>query len=113
MGFIGALLAFQVSMVTWERSPGAFVVSLVLLGLVLIAPRGYRGQRCAPLAGAGAVRVPASELAKFAVLIYAADYMVRKMEVKERFFRAVLPMGAAVAIVGCCCWPSRTWAPFW
>ena len=26
--------------------------------------------------------------------------MVRKMEVKERFFRAVLPMGAAVAIVG-------------
>jgi cell division protein FtsW len=26
--------------------------------------------------------------------------MVRKMDVKERFFRAVLPMGAAVAIVG-------------
>jgi cell division protein FtsW (lipid II flippase) len=34
------------------------------------------------------------------VLIYAADYMVRKMDVKERFFRAVLPMGAAVAMVG-------------
>ena len=41
-----------------------------------------------------------SELAKFAVLLYAADYMVRKMEVKERFFRAVLPMAAAVAVVG-------------
>jgi cell division protein FtsW len=41
-----------------------------------------------------------SELAKFAVLLYAANYMVRKMEVKERFFRAVLPMAAAVAIVG-------------
>jgi cell division protein FtsW len=41
-----------------------------------------------------------SELAKFAVLLYAADYMVRKMDVKERFFRAVLPMAAAVAIVG-------------
>src|SRR5574344_2590205 len=26
--------------------------------------------------------------------------MVRKMEVKERFFRAVLPMGVAVAVVG-------------
>jgi cell division protein FtsW len=26
--------------------------------------------------------------------------MVRKMDVKERFFRAVLPMGAAVAVVG-------------
>ncbi|MEG1736123.1 MAG: FtsW/RodA/SpoVE family cell cycle protein, partial [Comamonas sp.] len=41
-----------------------------------------------------------SELAKFATLIYAADYMVRKMEVKERFFRAVLPMGLAVLVVG-------------
>jgi cell division protein FtsW len=41
-----------------------------------------------------------SELAKFAVLIYAADYMVRKMDVKERFFRAVLPMAAAVGVVG-------------
>jgi cell division protein FtsW len=41
-----------------------------------------------------------SELAKFAVLLYAADYMVRKMEVKERFFRAVAPMGVAVAVVG-------------
>ena len=37
-----------------------------------------------------------SELAKFAVVLYAADYMVRKMEVKERFFRAVLPMAVAV-----------------
>jgi cell division protein FtsW len=54
-----------------------------------------------------------SELAKFAVLLYAADYMVRKMDVKERFFRAVLPMGVAVAVVGCCCWPSPTWAPSW
>src|SRR2546427_357957 len=27
-------------------------------------------------------------------------YMVRKMEVKERFFRAVLPMGLAVVLVG-------------
>jgi len=34
------------------------------------------------------------------VLLYAADYMVRKMDVKEHFFRAVAPMGAAVAIIG-------------
>jgi cell division protein FtsW len=53
---------------------------------------GQGGQRRAALAVAGHHELPASELAKFAVLIYAADYMVRKMEVKERFFRAVLPM---------------------
>ena len=48
----------------------------------------------------GIMNFQPSELAKFAVLIYAADYMVRKMEVKERFFRAVLPMGLAVVLVG-------------
>ena len=41
-----------------------------------------------------------SELAKLAIALYAAGYMVRKMEVKERFFRAVLPMAIAVAVVG-------------
>jgi cell division protein FtsW len=41
-----------------------------------------------------------SELIKLTVLIYAADYMHRRMEVKERFFRAVLPMAVAVGIVG-------------
>jgi cell division protein FtsW (lipid II flippase) len=50
--------------------------------------------------GLGPLSFQPSELAKFTVLLYAADYMVRKMEVKERFFRAVLPMGAAVAVVG-------------
>ena len=34
------------------------------------------------------------------MLLYAADYMVRKMEVKERFFRAVMPMAIAVGVVG-------------
>jgi cell division protein FtsW len=33
-------------------------------------------------------------------LLYAANYMVRKMEVKEKFFNAVTPMGVAVSIVG-------------
>jgi len=34
------------------------------------------------------------------VLLYAANYMVRKMEVKEKFFTSVAPMGIAIAVVG-------------
>jgi cell division protein FtsW len=41
-----------------------------------------------------------SELAKFAVVLYASDYMVRKMEVQQNFLRAVGPMALAVAVVG-------------
>ena len=101
IAFVAALLAFQVSLATWEKAaPWLFVVSLVLLIAVLIPHIGkvvYGARRWISL---GPLSFQPSELAKFAVLLYAADYMVRKMDVKERFFRAVAPMGVAVAVVG-------------
>ena len=101
LGFVAALLAFQVSMDTWERvAPWLFIAALMLLILVLIPHVGTvvnGARRWLPL---GIMNFQPSKLAKLAVVIYASDYMVRKMEVKERFFRAVLPMGAAVAVVG-------------
>ena len=101
VGFVVALLAFQVSMATWERvAPWLFVVSIVLLVAVLIPHVGTVVNGARRWLSLGLMNFQPSELAKFAVLIYASDYMVRKMDVKERFFRAVLPMGAAVAIVG-------------
>jgi cell division protein FtsW len=101
LSFVAALLAFQVPMATWEKvAPWLFVISLLLLIVVLIphVGKGVNGAR--RWLGLGFMSFQPSELAKFAVLLYAADYMVRKMDVKERFFRAVLPMAAAVAIVG-------------
>ena len=96
-----ALMAFQVPVATWEKyAPWLFVLSLLLLVAVLIPHVGkvvYGARRWISL---GPLSFQPSELAKFAVLLYAADYMVRKMDVKERFFRAVLPMAVAVAVVG-------------
>jgi cell division protein FtsW len=96
-----ALLAYQVPLARWEKSARPlFLLSLVLLAVVLIPHVGkvvYGARRWISL---GPLSFQPSELAKFTVLLYAADYMVRKMDVKERFFRAVLPMGAAVAVVG-------------
>jgi cell division protein FtsW len=101
MGFVAALLTFQIPMAVWERHARAlFVLALALLVAVLVPHIGTvvnGARRWLPL---GPFGFQPSELAKFAVVIYAADYMCRKMEVKERFFRAVLPMGAAVALVG-------------
>jgi cell division protein FtsW len=101
VGFVAALLAFQIPVQTWERiAPWLFVFSLVLLILVLVPfiGKGVNGAR--RWIALGPLNFQPSELAKLAVLLYAADYMVRKMDVKERFFRAVLPMAGAVAIVG-------------
>ncbi|MES2282040.1 MAG: putative lipid II flippase FtsW [Pseudomonadota bacterium] len=101
VAFIVAVLAFQVPMTTWEKvAPWLFVASLMLLILVLVPfiGKGVNGAR--RWITLGFMNFQPSELAKFAVLLYAADYMVRKMEVKERFFRAVMPMAIAIAIVG-------------
>ncbi|GKS74954.1 putative lipid II flippase FtsW [Acidovorax sp. SUPP950] len=101
MAFVAALLAFQIPMSTWERvAPWLFVLSIALLIAVLIPHVGTVVNGARRWLSLGVMNFQPSELAKFAVLIYASDYMVRKMEVKERFFRAVLPMGAAVAVVG-------------
>ena len=101
VAFIVAYLAFQVPMASWEKlAPWLFVLSLLLLMLVLLPfiGKGVNGAR--RWISMGFMNFQPSELAKFAVLLYASDYMVRKMEVKERFFRAVLPMAVAIGIVG-------------
>ncbi len=101
VAFVAALIAFQIPTQTWEKwAPWLFVLSLVLLIAVLIPfiGKGVNGAR--RWISMGFMNFQPSELAKFAVLLYAADYMVRKMDVKENFFRAVLPMAVAVAVVG-------------
>ena len=96
-----AWLAYQVPVATWEKyARPLFVLSLVLLAMVLIPHVGKVVYGARRWISVGPLSFQPSELAKFTVLLYAADYMVRKMAVKERFFRAVLPMGAAVAVVG-------------
>jgi cell division protein FtsW len=101
IAFLVAMLAYQVPVSAWEKSaPWLFIGVLMLLAIVLVphVGKGVNGAR--RWLGFGIMNLQPSELAKFAVLLYAADYMVRKMDVKERFFRAVLPMAAAVAVVG-------------
>jgi cell division protein FtsW len=96
-----AVLAYQVPVSSWEKTaPWLFVGVLAMLAIVLVphVGKGVNGAR--RWLGFGLINLQPSELAKFTTLLYAANYMVRKMDVKERFFRAVLPMAAAVAVVG-------------
>jgi len=101
IAFVVALIAFQIPVASWEKiAPWLLVGALVLLIVVLIpfVGKGVNGAR--RWIALGLLNFQPSELAKLAVLLYAADYMVRKMDVKEHFFRAVAPMGAAVAVIG-------------
>ena len=101
LGAIAAAITVRIPMKVWEKAaPWIFVAALLLLVIVLIPGigKGVNGaRRWLPL---GVMNFQPSELAKLGIALYAADYMVRKMDVKERFFRAVMPMAAAIAVVG-------------
>ena len=98
---LAALVVVQIPVSFWEKSaPWMFVGSLLLLVVVLVPHIGrvvYGARRWIPL---GVMNFQPSELAKLAIAMYAAGYMVRKMDVKENFLRAVLPMAVSVAVVG-------------
>jgi len=100
-GLVAALITVQVPVSVWERyAPWMFVLALVLLVAVLIPGIGkvvYGARRWIPL---GVMNFQPSELTKMAIAMYAASYMMRKMDVKENFFQAVWPMAVSLAIVG-------------
>ena len=101
MGLVACLLAFQVPVQTWEKyAPMLFMASLVLLVAVLIPHIGKGVNGAKRWISLGITNFQPSELAKFSAVVYAAGYMVRKMEVKEDFLRAVWPMAAAVGVMG-------------
>jgi cell division protein FtsW len=101
IGVVAALLALQVPIAAWERwAPWLFVASLLLLVVVLVPfiGKGVNGaRRWIPL---GFMSFQPSELAKLGIAMYAASYMVRKMDARENFFHAVTPMAIALGVVG-------------
>ena len=101
LAIVVAALTLKIPMRVWEKlAPWMFAGVLVLLALVLLpfVGKGVNGaRRWIPL---GLLNFQPSELAKLAVTLYASNYMVRKMEIKENFFRAVTPMAIALGVVG-------------
>ena len=101
LGLIGGWVVFQFSMKFWERwAPYLFVASLVMLVAVLVPflGKGVNGsRRWIPL---GVFNFQPSELVKLTTILYAADFIVRKQDVKQKFGKAFVPMAAALAVIG-------------
>jgi cell division protein FtsW len=96
-----SFVVFQLPVVAWEKmAPWLFVVSLLLLIAVLIPHVGKVVNGARRWITLGFINFQPSEFVKFAMVLYVADYMVRKMDIKERFFVAVMPIGIAVLVVG-------------
>ncbi|MGO4279829.1 cell division-specific peptidoglycan biosynthesis regulator FtsW [Cupriavidus sp. OV038] len=101
IGLSAGLVAFQIPVKVWDKyAPKLFIIALVLLVLVLVpfVGKGVNGaRRWIPL---GVMNFQPSELMKLAVVLYAANYTVRKQEWMQTVSKGFLPMGVAVVLVG-------------
>lgn len=99
IAFVAALVTVQIPIAFWEKhAPWIFVAALLLLVAVLFFGKVVNfSRRWIPL---GVMNFQPSELAKLAIAMYAANYMVRRMDTRDSFFRAVTPMVVAVAVAG-------------
>ncbi|MGB6106152.1 MAG: putative lipid II flippase FtsW [Pusillimonas sp.] len=101
VGLLSALFAASIPMKVWQKfAVPLFLLCLLLLVIVLVPGVGREvngARRWLPL---GPVNFQPSELMKVAVLLYAADYTVRKQEHMQNFLRGFLPMAFALAVVG-------------
>jgi cell division protein FtsW len=101
IAFVAALTVMQIPIALWEKyAHWVFIIALVLLVLVLIPAigKGVNGaRRWIPL---GMMNFQPSELAKLGIALYAASYMVRKMDTRENFWKAVTPMAIALGFIG-------------
>ncbi len=101
LGVLLGLVVFQVEMRTWQRyALPIFLVCVVLLILVLIPGIGLKingSRRWLPL---GLVNLQPAELMKFAVVLYAADYTVRKAAFMHSWTRGLFPLAGVILLAG-------------
>ncbi len=96
-----AVIAFQVPMRVWQQAaPYLFLLGALLLVLVLVPGIGREvngSRRWLPL---GVMNLQPSELVKLFVVLYAADYTVRKAAWMHSFRKGFLPMLAVMLFTG-------------
>jgi len=98
---IAAVVAFQIPMRVWQQAaPYLFLLGALLLVVVLVPGVGREvngSRRWLPL---GVMNLQPSELVKLFVVLYAADYTVRKAAWMHSFRKGFLPMLAVMLFSG-------------
>ncbi len=101
VGLVAGLLVFRMPVRTWQKlAPYLFVGTLILLALVLVPGIGKEVNGAKRWLSLKGINLQPSELMKLMMVIYAADYTVRKQEFMHQLTKGFLPMAAAVGVVG-------------
>jgi cell division protein FtsW len=101
VSMLAGAVVFRVRIQDWQKAaPYLFIITLALLTFVLIPHVGVvvnGGRRWLSLK---VFQFQPSELMKLFIVLYAADYTVRKQEYMHRLSKGFAPMALAVALVG-------------
>lgn len=101
LGLLALGVALSIPMRVWQKAAVPLFLLCMLLLIVVLVPgigREVNGaRRWLPL---GFINFQPSELMKVAILLFAAEYTVRKQEHMHNFVRGFMPMACALAAVG-------------
>jgi len=101
ISIVASLFAFRLRIADWQRiAPYLFVITLLLLILVLVPGIGKGVNGAKRWLSFKMFNLQPSELMKLFVVLYAADYTVRKQQFMHQLTKGFLPMAAAIATVG-------------
>jgi cell division protein FtsW len=100
VALVGAIALFLAPVRLWQKTaPWLFIGGVALLALVLVPGFGREVNGARRWLDLPFVSVQPSELMKLAVVLYAADYTVRKHSVLKSFKRGLLPMLGVMLLV--------------
>ncbi|QLI81152.1 putative lipid II flippase FtsW [Chitinibacter fontanus] len=106
VGIIAAIGTFNISTEKWRHwAPSLFIAGTVLLLLVLLPGIGREVNGSKRWLSLFVINLQPSELMKFFVVLYAADYTVRKAnsmgaKLGESISKVLFPMALVMAVVG-------------
>ena len=101
LGVAAAFITFQIPVALWQRlALPLFIVGGFLLVVVLIPGIGREVNGSRRWISLGFMTMQPSELMKFFVVLYAADYTVRKAAFMNDFKKGFLPMLAVMVFTG-------------
>lgn len=100
-GLVAGLMAFRIKIDTWQKyAPFLFAVTLFLLVLVLIPGIGKGVNGARRWLSFRIFNLQPSELMKLFIVMYAADYTVRKQNVMHKLTKGFFPMAVALGLIG-------------
>ena len=101
LGIVVAFVTFQIPIALWQRlALPLFILGGFLLVVVLIPGIGREVNGSRRWISLGFMTMQPSELMKFFVVLYAADYTVRKAAFMNDFKKGFLPMLAVMVFTG-------------